>query len=58
MIKMFFAFILLFSAFFIGIKTLTSTSKEDRKEMLKIAGYSIMCSLITMVVMTLIVLLF
>jgi hypothetical protein len=58
MIKMLFAFILLFSVFFFGIKTLTSTSKEDRKEMLKITGYSIMCSAITMVTMTLIVLFF
>lgn len=61
MIKMILAFVFLFSAFFGGITTLTKlmkTSKLDKRELLKIAGYSILCSLLTFVVLTLIVLLF
>lgn len=58
MIKMILAFVFLFSAFFGGITALTKTSKTDKHELLKIAGYSIVCSLLTFVVLTLIVLLF
>ena len=58
MIKMILAFVLLFAAFFIGITALTKTSKTDKHELLKIAGYSIVCSLLTFVVLTLIVILF
>jgi hypothetical protein len=58
MFKMILAFVLLFAAFFIGITALTKTSKSDKRELLKIAGYSIVCSLLTFVVLTLIVLLF
>ena len=58
MFKTVLAFVLLFAAFFIGIFSLTHTSKSDKRELLKIAGYSIVCSLLTFVMLTLIVLLF
>lgn len=58
MIKMVLAFVLLFAAFFIGIIALTKTSTSDKRELLKITGYSIVCSLLTLVVLTLIVILF
>lgn len=58
MVKMLLSFVLLFAAFFIGITALTKTSKSDKLELLKIAGYSIVCSLLTLAVLVLIVFLF
>jgi hypothetical protein len=58
MAKMSLAFLFLFGAFFVGIKFLTSASKTDKLELLKIASYSILCSVLTLAVLTLIVLFF
>jgi hypothetical protein len=58
MIKMILAFLFLFVAFFVGIKFLTSSSKTDKLELLKIASYSIVCSLLTLSVLVLIVIFF
>ena len=58
MIKMILAFVFLFAAFFVGIAALTKTSRSDKRELLKIAGYSIVCSLLTFIVLTLIVIIF
>ena len=58
MVKMLLSFVLLFAAFFIGITALTKTSKSDKLELLKITGYSIVCSLLTLAVLVLIVIFF
>jgi hypothetical protein len=58
MTKMILAFLFLFVTFFVGIKCLTSATNTDKLELLKIASYSILCSLLTSAVLVLIVLLF
>lgn len=58
MIKMILTFLFLFGVFFVGIKTLSVCPKKDKKELLKIAGYSTLCSLLTILSMTLIVIFF
>jgi hypothetical protein len=58
MIKMILTFLILFGVFFLGIKFLSSTPNSGKKELLKIAGYSIVCSLLTLAVLVLIVMFF
>lgn len=58
MIKMLLGFVIVFATFFVGIAAFTKASKSDKLGLLKIAGYSIICSLLTFAVLTLIVVFF
>jgi len=58
MIKMILTFLILFGVFFAGIKFLSNSPNSGKKELLKIAGYSIVCSLLTLAVLVLIVIFF
>lgn len=58
MVKMILSFLILFGVFFLGIKFLSGTPNSGKKELLKIAGYSIVCSLLTLAVLVLIVIFF
>jgi len=58
MSKMIFAFILLFTVFAIGFKGFNSLSKSEKMGLTKLLAYSIVCSVVTMVVIAAIVLIF
>ena len=58
MSKMIFAFILMFLGFAFGIKIFGSLSKSEKMGLTKLVAYSIVCSVMTMVVVAGIVILF
>jgi hypothetical protein len=58
MIKVVFAFIVIFALFFLGIKTIRNMSGKDALALTKIVGYSILCSLLTIALLITIVVIF
>mgnify|MGYP003346164386 FL=1 len=58
MIKLIVTFIVAYTIFHIGIHTFISLSDADKWSLTKTVAYSILCSLITIVTLTTIVILF
>jgi hypothetical protein len=58
MVKMIIAFISLFLIFFFGIDIFRKMSGKEKISLTKVAGYSILCTLLATIVATTIVLLF
>ena len=58
MVKMIIAFISLFLIFFFGIDIFRKMTGKEKISLTKVAGYSIMCTLLAVFAATLIVLLF
>jgi hypothetical protein len=58
MFKIILAFLFVFGIFFFGIKRYRELSGSNKWELTKLVGYSIMCSLLTIVLLVLIVILF
>ena len=58
MSKMIFGFLFIFCFFAFGIKIFGTLTKSEKIGLTKLLGYSIVCSVITMVVITCIVLIF
>ena len=58
MIKMFIAFLFIFGFFAVGIRLFENMSNSEKISLTKTIGYSILCSVAAMVVVTGIVLIF
>ena len=58
MIRMLIVFIILFIGFWCGIKYLYDLRKKEKIRLTKLAGYSIICSALTLSVLIMIVVLF
>jgi hypothetical protein len=58
MIRMIFAFVVIFLIFFFGIKTFIQLSGKDRWVITKLLAYSLLCAIITTVFLVSIVVLF
>ena len=58
MIRVVFAFVVLFVLFFMAIKFAQSMTGKQALELTKIAGYSIICTVLTLAVLISIVVLF
>jgi hypothetical protein len=58
MIKIVLAFIIVFGLFFLGIKTIRNLTGKEALALTKIAGYSILCAVLTFVVLISIVVIF
>jgi hypothetical protein len=58
MIRMVFAFLFLFVVFFLGLKAFKEITKEEKWELTKLIGFSILCASLTLGVLTGFVLLF
>ena len=58
MIRMIFAFLLIFLFFVFGIDIVRKMTKQEKISLTKLLGYSIVCSVAAMVVVTSIVLIF
>jgi hypothetical protein len=58
MIRMILAFLLIFAFFVFGIDIVRKMSKQEKLGLTKLLGYGIVCTVITMVVITSIVLIF
>lgn len=56
--KMVLAFLFIFAFFALGINLFASMTKSEKLGLTKLVGYSIVCSVATMVVVTAIVLIF
>lgn len=55
MIRIFGMFVLVFSCFYVGIPAFRKLSGREKWEVTKIALYSLMCAILTLVVMALFV---
>jgi hypothetical protein len=58
MIKVLLFFVLIFGLFFLGIKTVRNLTGKEALALTKIAGYSILCAVLTFVVLISIVVIF
>jgi hypothetical protein len=58
MIKMILIFLFLFAVFFFGLKYIKQVDISEKKKLLKIAGYSILCSVLTAMSLIVFVLIF
>ena len=58
MIKIILAFLFVFGIFYFGIQGYRDLSGKDKWALTKLVGYSIMCSLLAIVLLMLIVILF
>ena len=58
MIKAFFSFFFLFTIFFCGISYLWHLTRNEKLQYIKLAVYSALCSVITLIVLVGIVILF
>jgi len=58
MFKILLAFLLIFGGFFFGIQAFRSTTKKQKLELTKLVGYSILCSVLTVLFLTTFVLIF
>lgn len=58
MIKIVFAFIVVFVLFFLGIKTIRNLTGKEALALTKVAGYSILCAVLTLAALISIVVVF
>lgn len=58
MIKIVFAFIVVFGLFFLGIKTIRNLTGKEALALTKVAGYSILCAVLTLAALISIVVVF
>lgn len=58
MIRVIFAFLIVFGLFFFGIKSVREMTGKEALALTKILGYSILCSLLTIAVLISIVVIF
>ena len=58
MIKVLLFFVLIFTLFFLGIKTIRNITGKEALALTKIVGYSIVCAILTVAVLISIVVIF
>lgn len=58
MIKMLVSFVSLFLIFFFGIEIIRKLNGQERWQLTKTAGYSILCAVLTILALTIVVLIF
>jgi len=58
MIKMFLVFVVVFLLFFFGIPAFRSLTKTEKLDLTKLVGYSIMCAVFAVMLLSILVILF